>query len=212
MTLTAEDLPEILPIFPLPGAVVLPTAQLPLHVFEPRYRNMVVDALAGARVIGMVQPRSTAATRETDVEKTGCAGRITSFSESDDGRFLILLTGVCRFDIVRELPPHNGYRRVEPDWSPYLHDLDAGNGGFNDEALLRAVRVYLQSRSMGLDEDSVKAASPSELVNGLVTKLPLDSAEKQALVESATVEQRAELLRAYCEFGSLKTVADTIRH
>jgi Lon protease-like protein len=207
-----EDLPEILPIFPLSGAVVLPAARLPLHIFELRYRNMVVDALAGARLIGMLQPRASAAGDEVGVERTGCAGRITSFSESDDGRFLILLTGICRFDVVRELPLHNGYRRVEPDWGPYQADLADSAAPLDSASLLRSVRLYLQARSMHLDEESVDVASPRELVHGLVTRLPLESVEKQALIETDTLDRRADLLRTYCEFGSLKSTPETTRH
>ena len=122
-SLTPADLPNILPVFPLQGALLLPGGQLPLNIFEPRYRAMIEDAMGGARLVGMIQPRvkeRIAADDAPALYATGCVGKITSFTETSDGRYLINLTGICRFAVARELPPLRGYRRVEPDWAPYL--------------------------------------------------------------------------------------------
>lgn len=173
---------------------------------------MVKDALAGSRLIGMLQPRTDSNADDPEIERTGCAGRITTFSETEDGRFLILLTGVCRFHVSEELPLCNGYRRIVPDWSPYVGDLEERSDVVGSDALMRAVRLYLSTRNLNLDEESIQSVSPTQLVNGLVTTLPLEPVEKQALLEARSLQARAELLRAYCEFNSLKGTSQSVRH
>src|SRR5215469_1964214 len=135
-------LPSILPIFPLTGVLLLPRGRLPLNIFEPRYLAMTRDALAGERLIGMVQPSDLAAAgNNPPVYLTGCAGRITSFTETDDGRFLITLTGISRFRIHEELPLVEGYRRVVPDWEPFARDLgNEEERGFDRERLMRGLK------------------------------------------------------------------------
>src|SRR5438874_3440975 len=139
-------LPAILPIFPLAGVLLLPRGRLPLNIFEPRYLAMTRDALAGERLIGMVQPSDPATSGSNPtVYPTGCAGRITSFSETEDGRFLITLTGTCRFRIREELPLLEGYRRVVPEWSEFARDLESENEpAFDRERLMRGLRAYFQ--------------------------------------------------------------------
>jgi len=137
-------LPAILPIFPLTGVLLLPRGRLPLNIFEPRYLAMTRDALAGERLIGMVQPTDPGASGSNPpVYPTGCAGRITSFSETEDGRFLITLTGTCRFRIRQELPLLEGYRRVVPEWTDFARDLEnEDEPGFDRERLIRGLRAY----------------------------------------------------------------------
>src|SRR4051794_27134794 len=146
-------LPDTLPIFPLTGVLLLPRGRLPLNIFEPRYLAMTRDALGGTRLIGMVQPSEPVAGRmNPPVYPVGCAGRITSFSEADDGRYLITLTGVSRFRIAEELPLLSGYRRVLPDWQPFAHDLDSGDEpGFDRERLMRGLRVFFTQQGIKAD-------------------------------------------------------------
>src|SRR5438046_6069315 len=143
-------LPDTLPIFPLTGVLLLPRGRLPLNIFEPRYLAMTRDALAGERLIGMVQPSDPAASGSNPpVYPTGCAGRITSFSETEDGRFLITLTGISRFRIREELPLLEGYRRVVPEWREFAGDLHAqGEPSFHRERALRRLRGYFQHHTV----------------------------------------------------------------
>jgi len=191
-----EDLPESLPIFPLPGVILLPRAQLPLNIFEPRYLNMTLDALGAGRLIGMVQPESSGPATEL-VYSVGCAGRITAFSESGDGRLLIVLTGVCRFRIAEELSPTRGYRRVRPDWRAFAADRHAPDEGKIRRAdVLQSVRRYAEMAHQKLDWEALRQLSPEELVNALAMHLPFSAAEKQSLVEAETPAARAEAIIA----------------
>src|SRR5436305_10701217 len=149
-------LPLILPIFPLTGVLLLPRGRLPLNIFEPRYLAMTRDALAGERLIGMVQPSDPSASGSNPpVYPTGCAGRITSFSETEDGRFLITLTGTCRFRIREELPLLEGYRRIVPEWDEFIRDLEsAPEPGFDRERLLRGLKTYFQQHQISADWDA----------------------------------------------------------
>src|SRR6266446_4748684 len=141
-------LPLVLPIFPLAGVLLLPRGRLPLNIFEPRYLAMTRDALAGERLIGMVQPSDPRVAGDNPpVYPTGCAGRLTQFSETDDGRFLITLTGVSRFRIREELPLLSGYRRVIPDWQQFADDrASAGEPGFDRARLIRGLKSYFAQR------------------------------------------------------------------
>src|SRR6201997_1407718 len=150
-------LPGILPIFPLSGVLLLPRGRLPLNIFEPRYLAMTRDALAGDRLIGMVQPSDPADLgRNPPVYPTGCAGRITSFSEAEDGRFLITLTGTSRFRIREELPLLEGYRRIVPDWQEFAQDVEGEEmPDFDRERLMRGLRAYFQQHQISADWDSI---------------------------------------------------------
>ncbi|WP_430514109.1 LON peptidase substrate-binding domain-containing protein [Pannonibacter phragmitetus] len=198
-----KDLPATLPVFPLPGALLLPRTQLPLNIFEPRYLAMVDAALAGQRLIGMVQPSITDAQdgSQPALSRVGCAGRITSFQESGDGRYLISLQGIARFRIAEELPAMTPFRQVASDFLPYLPDLETGRGE-NDvdrEGLLRAFRAYLDAHDMEADWDSVERAETEVLVNALCMMSPYGPAEKQAMLEAADLKTRAETLVAITE-------------
>ncbi len=196
-----EALPESLPIFPLAGAILLPRGQLPLNIFEPRYLNMTLDALGGQRLIGMVQPDFQAG--EEGVFRTGCAGRISRFSETDDGRLLIVLAGVCRFRVAEELTPRRGYRRVAADWSPFRADLEEVEPPTAEMApLLDAVTRFCEARELEVDWESVRAMEPIALVDFLAINLPFGVDEKQGLVEAVTPVERARLLTGLASFGA----------
>jgi Lon protease-like protein len=192
-----EDLPRILPVFPLPQAILLPRAHLPLNIFEPRYLAMVDAAMSGDRMIGMIQP----ATLEHDnappaLSRVGGAGRITSYQETDDGRYLIVLSGVCRFAIRNETTNGSPYRTVDADWSSYACDLWAPQGEprLDRAPLLDALKAYLLRNGFSVDWTSVADAPIETLINALCEDCPFTNAEKQALVEAQTLEDRCDVL------------------
>ena len=203
-------LPSILPIFPLTGVLLLPRGRLPLNIFEPRYLAMTRDALAGERLIGMVQPSDPQAAGDNPpVYPTGCAGRITSFSETDDGRFLITLTGISRFHIREELPLLEGYRRVVPEWRDFAGDL-AGDDepSFDRERLLRGLRAYFQHHRIEADWDAITSVPGERLVTSIAMICPFEPSEKQALLEAPDLGERAQLLTAIVEMAALNPPHD----
>lgn len=202
------DLPKLIPVFPLGGVLLLPRAQLPLNVFEPRYLAMVNDALGAGRVIGMIQPDGEAAIAvEADpgahppLVRVGCAGRITSYAETADGRMAMILTGLCRFAVVREIETAMPYRQVIPDYEPYADDLSAPleENLVDREALLAALRAYLDANDLTADWGEIDAASSEQLVNSLAMLSPYRPEDKQALLEAPALTGRAELLVALTE-------------
>ena len=208
-----DKLPQEFPIFPLAGAVVMPGADLPLNIFEPRYLNMVSDVLGSHRMLGMVQP-DTAQRAATDaVHRTGCAGRITSFSETDDGRLLLVLTGVCRFDIKQEIDPVNGYRCIVPDWSRFRADYDVSPRDIPDrKQLLLLLRRYCEVNRIEVAWNELELMRGAELVNILTCRLPLEIEDKQALIESVSVTERTSLLRGLLEMAVTEQADVTNRH
>jgi uncharacterized protein len=210
-----EQLPETLPIFPLAGVLLLPGGKLPLNIFEPRYLAMVFDALAGSRLIGMVQPMQPGGFAgdgmptpdgRPPVHRIGCAGRIVSFSETEDGRLLLALSGVCRFEIVRELEPaQGGYRRVSSVFSAFRADLDSpqdDNVELDRERLMAGLAAFFRGRHLSTDWEAVKKAADANLVTSLSMILPFGPAEKQALLEAADTAARAKLLIAFLEMNA----------
>ncbi len=193
----ASDLPQVIPVFPLSGAIVLPRGQLPLHIFEPRYLNMVDDAMAGDRIIGMIQPAGGPENLPA-LSATGCAGRITSYAETADGRYLITLTGICRFRMAGELPVQTPYRQARADFTPFALDLEPPGDAddFERGELLAALRDYLNPRGLDIDWDAAREAPPEALVNSLAMALPFEPPEKQALVEALTLADRLDSLTA----------------
>ena len=192
-----SDLPEIIPVFPLPGVLLFPRWSLPLNVFEPRYLNMVDDAMRGHRMIGMIQSQDS--DRNTpELAATGCAGRITSYAETDDGRYLISLTGICRFGAGQELPVETPYRQVQPDWQTYASDLVAPpEVSLPDRPeLVRALKRYTQINSLEVDWEAVENAPMETLINALCAGCPFGTLEKQALLEAPGVTERAQTLIA----------------
>jgi uncharacterized protein len=197
----AGAMPPAIPLFPLAGALLLPRTNLPLNIFEPRYLQMVDDALAGDRLIGMIMPRE--GDGGDKLFPTGCAGRITAFSETGDGRYLITLTGVCRFQLKRELETGTPYRRAEVDWAAFADDLepDAHAGEVDRPRLLTALRVYLDRNDLEADWNSIDAAPTEGLVNALAAIAPVEVAEKQALLEAHSIADRAEVLVTLIELA-----------
>ena len=216
-----EQLPDTLPIFPLSGVMLLPGGKLPLNVFEPRYLAMIFDSLAGHRLIGMVQPMQPGGFAgdgmpvedgKPKVHKVGCAGRIVSFSETEDGRLLLALSGVCRFEIGRELDlAQGGYRRVSSLFAPYRADLDHADElvELDRERLMAALAAFFRSRSLSTDWDAVKQAGDRNLMTSLSMMLPFGPAEKQALLEAADTTARAKLLVAFLEMGAFGQPPDS---
>ena len=203
------ELPEIIPVFPLPGALLLPRGQMPLNIFEPRYLAMIDDALRdGHRLIGMIQP-DIAHTGNADkpvLFKIGCVGRITQLAESGDGRYLIELTGVARFRIEEEMKVATSYRQCRVTFAPFADDFVArkGEAAVDREALLRALRGFLEANNLKADWEGIENAPNEALVNALAMMSPYGPAEKQALLEAPDLKTRAELLVAITEIELAK--------
>jgi uncharacterized protein len=199
-------LPAILPIFPLSGVLLLPRGQLPLNIFEPRYLTMTRDAIAGDRMIGMVQPRDRhqQMAGNPPVYLTGCAGLVTEFAETQDGRSLITLIGLCRFRIGEELPLLRGYRRVVPDWRPYSADL-AGeqDADFDRPRLLQSLRTYFGRNRISANWEALATVRGERLIASLSMVCPFAPSEKQALLEAADLGVRARLLTTIVEMAGL---------
>ncbi len=202
-----EDLPRSVPLFPLTGALLLPRGRMPLNIFEPRYIKMIDDALAGERVIGMIQPdisepdSPAGATSQTALCPIGCLGRIVSFQETGDGRYMITLTGIVRFRIHEELTVVTPYRQGTIDTAPFSGDFTPhyGEADVDREALLQTFRAYLKAKDLETDWESVEKASNEALVNALSMMSPYGPAEKQALLEAPDLRSRAETLIAITE-------------
>ncbi len=210
---TIADLPPVLPVFPLPGALLLPRTQLPLNIFEPRYIDMIDAALSGNRLIGMVQPSMGRPQSDPDhpmLETVGCAGRLTSFQETGDGRYLITLQGVMRFRIGSELDAISRFRQAEVDFAPFANDLKCGEGedDVDRNGLLKALRDYLDANSLEADWDSVIEAETEVLVNALCMMCPYGPQEKQALLEARDLKTRAETLIAITEMDLARSEND----
>ena len=207
----AVALPAILPVFPLTGVLLLPRGRLPLNIFEPRYLAMTRDALAGERLIGMVQPSDPMVTgANPPVYPIGCAGRITSFAETDDGRFLITLTGISRFRISEELPLLEGYRRIVPEWADFARDLESEEEtGFDRERLIRGLRTLFQQHQISADWDAITSVSGDRLVSSIAMICPFDPSEKQALLEASDLAERARLLTAIVEMAVMQPPSES---
>lgn len=194
-----SDLPDIIPVFPLGGAVLFARWSLPLNIFEPRYLNMIDDAMYGKRIIGIIQPRGEDG---DDLVAVGCAGRITSYTETPDGRYLITLSGICRFRVVRELDVATPYRQVQADYAPFASDFApppvtlTGAGVPDRDTLITALRQYLERANLRADWSGIDDAPFEMLVNALSAGCPFGPAEKQALVEAPTLADRAATLEA----------------
>jgi Lon protease-like protein len=203
-------LPDTLPIFPLTGVLLLPRGRLPLNIFEPRYLAMTRDALGGERLIGMVQPNEPqqdnrgGGALNPPVYPIGCAGRITSFSETDDGRYLLTLTGVSRFRIRDELPLLSGYRRVVAEWQPFAHDVDTPSGTeFDRERFIRGLKGFFTQRQISADWEAIEKAAGEHLINSIAMLCPFAPSEKQALLEAPDLDERARLLIALVEMAAV---------
>jgi Lon protease-like protein len=190
-----EDLPGEIPIFPLTGVLLLPRGQLPLNIFEPRYVAMVDHAIASHRLIGMVQTRD-----DGSVYNVGCAGRVTSYNETPDGRYEIVLTGICRFHFAEESSQLNGFRRVKARWTDYANDLQKMDSLDMDRGKLRRLlKNYFEKQGLTCSWDAVDQASDEKLMTTLAMICPLDAKEKQALLEAPCCRERARLFMTMLE-------------
>lgn len=214
---TPDDLPSRIAIFPLAGAMLLPRGQLPLNIFEPRYLAMINAALSSERIVGMVQPMGDEAIAAQDDAKAkppvysiGCAGRITSFAETEDGRILITLTGICRFLIEEEMSSVTPYRIVQADFDRFENDLkpELDQDKVDRDHLLDVFRRYLSAHQLEADWESVGRSSNEVLVNTLSMISPYPPTEKQALLEARNIAHRAEILIALTEMALSKTTGE----
>ena len=203
-------LPDTLPIFPLTGVLLLPRGRLPLNIFEPRYLAMTREALGGERLIGMVQPSEPqqdnrgGGAMNPPVYPVGCAGRITSFSETDDGRYLVTLTGVSRFRIRDELPLLSGYRRIVAEWQPFAHDIETPSGTeFDRDRFIRGLKGFFTQRQISADWEAIEKAAGEHLINSIAMLCPFAPSEKQALLEAPDLDERARLLIALVEMAAV---------
>ncbi len=196
---TYEQLPDTLPVFPLPNAVLLPGAHLPLNIFEPRYLNMLQDAMESHHLIGMIQPRDESP--QPSLFQVGCAGRIIRYEETSDGRLEVLLKGLCRFEVKQELSTLRGYRLIVPDWSRYAIDFDEQEQPDAQSKLVfhGAVRSYFNQNNMEADWDLLDKLSVEELTNSLFNYLPLTNEDKQMLIETDTIANRIRAFTAILE-------------
>lgn len=197
---TIQELPETVPVFPLEGVLLLPRGQLPLNIFEPRYLQMFEDALAKGRLLGIVQPFDDEDGTQA-LQKIGCLGRISSFSETDDGRMVVSLTGVARFAVAEELNVLTPYRQIRADYRPFESDLiaDVGSLDVNRDGVLDVLKRYLEANGMSADWSAIESSNNEALVNSLCIISPYGAQEKQAMLEAATLAERAEILIALTE-------------
>ncbi|MGR3546836.1 MAG: LON peptidase substrate-binding domain-containing protein [Roseovarius sp.] len=198
------DLPEIIPVFPLSGALLLPRSRLPLHLFEPRYLAMLEDAIkTPGRLIGMIQPNRVPG-REggTGLHAIGCVGRVTQFSETEDGRYMITLTGLSRFRVLEEVEGFTPYRRARVSWSGFERDLGPvdNDPGFDRRAFLKLLARYFEARDLQTDWDSLKEAEDELLINSLSMLLGFEPEDKQALLEAPSLSTRRETLVTLIEY------------
>jgi hypothetical protein len=210
-----QDLPSVIPIFPLSGVLLLPGGRLPLNIFEPRYLAMTRDAIAGDRIVGMVQPMEDPGEgRESPpvhkgnapIYGIGCAGRISAFSETEDGRVLVTLSGLARFRVLEELDPKEGYRRARVDWSDWEADLRPENtdsGYIDRQRLLQALRGYFANTGLSGDWEAIEETPDERLVTSLAMICPFEPSEKQALLEAPDLVERARTMTAIMEMTTL---------
>jgi Lon protease-like protein len=198
------DLPDTIPVFPLPGALLLPRARLPLHIFEPRYLQMLDDTLKTKhRLIGMIQPREVPGAQEKRLHAIGCAGRLTGFSETEDGRYMITLSGVSRFRVLQEVQGFTPYRRCQVDWTPFARDLGGAenDSGFRRDEFMETLRRYFEAMQLSTDWGSLKGAEEELLINSLSMLCPFGPEDKQALLEAPSLTTRRETLVTLIEFA-----------
>jgi Lon protease-like protein len=204
--LSLNELPAIVPIFPLSGVLLLPGVPLPLHIFEPRYRAMVRDALAADGYIAMIQPNGEHGDDPMNppVFKTACLGKIVKSESEDDGRYNILLRGICRLAVSEELPLLDGYRRVVADYLPFGHDMAVSSeaSGVDRAALMPAIKQFLERRNLQANWQEAENIPDEALINSLSVACPFGPQEKQALMEAHDIAERAHLLQALCELDA----------
>jgi Lon protease-like protein len=204
-----DDIPAVVPVFPLPGALLLPRGQMPLNIFEPRYLAMIDDALKGDRLIGIIQPDGDGDDAKPALFSVGCVGRLTQFAETGDGRYLIQLTGVARFRVLEEMAVTTPYRQCRISAESFAIDFQprAGEDEVDRPALVRTLREYLDANNLQADWDEIQQAPTEALVNALSMMSPFDEREKQALLEAPSLKERADILVAITEIDLAKSGA-----
>jgi len=198
------ELPDTIAVFPLAGALLLPRSRLPLHIFEPRYLQMVADALkTDGRLIGMIQPNLVPGREGPGLHSIGCAGRITQFSETEDGRYMITLSGVSRFRILREVEGFCPYRRCDVKWDGFERDLggEEQDTNFSRKPLMELLGRYFETRGLSADWNTLKEAEDELLINSLSMMLDFDAEDKQALLEAPSLQTRRETLVTLIEYA-----------
>ena len=203
-----DDLPKKIPIFPLTGAVLFPKTQLPLNIFEPRYVQMLNAALATPhKLIGMIQP---IAGSDNSLKKVGCVGRVTSYNETDDHRYLITLNGIIRFEIENELDTTTQYRQVEVNYENFITDLKSEDvTNVDRESLLKLIKKYLKNKSLLADWDIIQQTPTEQLINYSGVLVPFTPEEKQLLLEARTIMGRSRALEALYQSYTVEETADT---
>lgn len=197
---SVADLPSTIPVFPLPGAMLLPRARLPLHIFEPRYLTMLDDVLkTSQRLIGMVQPLGD----DADLHSVGCAGRISAFSETEDGRYMITLAGVSRFQISAEIESFAPYRRCDVGWDGFARDLGAAehDQDLDRPGFLGLLKRYFDAEELNVDWDALGDAEDELLLNSMAMLCPFSPEDKQALLEAPCLTSRRETLVTLLEYA-----------
>lgn len=199
-----QDCPDVIPVFPLSGALLLPRGQMPLNIFEPRYLAMVDAALKGARMIGMVQPDPDHDTgkRSPELAKVGCLGKIVQFAETGDNKYMITLAGVARFRIAEELTSVTPFRQCRVDYEPFLQDFTekTGEEEVDRASVMKTLKDFVEANDLSIDWNGINSAGNETLVNALSMMAPFGAREKQALLEAQDLKTRADLLIAMTEF------------
>ena len=201
---SASDLPGTIPVFPLPGALLLPRSRLPLHIFEPRYLAMIEDLMKTSdRLVGMIQPRDLKVEGGPTLHSIGCAGRLTGFSETEDGRYMITLSGISRFRVRREIEGFTPYRTCDISWSGFERDLGAAekDAGLDRERFFPLLQQFFEAEELRTDWDSLEDAEDELLINSLSMLCPFEPEDKQALLEAPSLETRRETLVTLIEFA-----------
>lgn len=204
LMISRSDLPDTIPVFPLPGALLLPRARLPLHIFEPRYLAMIEDTMkTPARLIGMIQPRNGQMSGDPKLHAIGCAGRLTAFSETEDGRYMITLSGASRFRVLEEVDGFTPYRRCRVSWDGFDRDLGPAerDPGFDRATFFPALRSFFEAEDLRTDWDSLEDAEDELLINSLSMLCPFEPEDKQALLEAPSLETRRETLVTLIQFS-----------
>lgn len=201
---TENNLPENIPIFPLPGAVLFPHGTLPLNIFEPRYISMIESVLGNHRMIGMIQPIPEKNKDSKSLYPIGCAGKIISFTETSDNRYLIELTGVSRFKLKKEIDPVKGFRRVLPDWKPFYNDLDNNYDLLNLKDLLLELKKYFDKNNVNVDLEEIAKISKEQVLASIPQICSFKVVEKQAILEASSIQDRVDTLISLLKMYTLE--------
>ena len=211
--ITYKELPDILPIFPLPGVILLPKGNLPLNIFEPRYISMVEDALGNNRIIGMIQP-NPGSKKDNGLYPIGCASKIISFSETSDNRYLIELKGIIRFRIFKEVDTIRGYRNIIPVWESFKQDLSINSEKFNIDGLLELLKKYFNNNNINVDSEELHKVPADQIISAIPQICSFQNSEKQAILEAKTDKERVDVIISLLKMNLLdeseNTTTDTI--